>query len=49
VQSLDTRYGLDEAAVRAASQWRFEPGRRDGKPVPVLITVEMTFALRDPK
>lgn len=46
-KSLDTTYGLDEEAVKALKQWRFEPGRRDGKPVSVLVTVWMTFTLRD--
>ena len=45
-QSLDTEYGLDEQAVAALSQWRFEPGLKDGKPVAVRITVEMRFTLR---
>jgi TonB family protein len=45
-QSLDAEYGLDEAALRAAADWRFEPGRKDGKPVPVLITLELTFKLK---
>ena len=44
--SLDDQYGLDEAARRALSEYRFEPGRKDGKAVPVLITVEMTFTLK---
>jgi TonB family protein len=34
VKSLDAKYGLDEQAVKAAGQWLFEPGTRDGKPVP---------------
>jgi protein TonB len=38
---------LDEQALLAVKQWRFEPGRKDGKPVPVLVTIEMTFTLRD--
>ena len=38
--------GLDEEAIKAVKQWRFEPGKKDGKPVPVLITLEMTFTLR---
>lgn len=38
--------GLDEEAIRAVRQWRFEPGKKDGKPVPVRITLEMTFTLR---
>jgi hypothetical protein len=29
------------------SQWRFEPGLKNGKPVPVRITVEMRFMLKD--
>lgn len=39
VQSLDTKYGLDQEA-------RFEPGMVDGKPVKVLIEVEMAFSLK---
>lgn len=45
-ESLDTEYGLDEQAVAALRQWRFEPGLKDGKPVPVRVTVEMTFRLK---
>ena len=46
-KSLDTTYGLDDAAVRAARQWRFVPGRKDGKPVAVEVALEMTFTLRN--
>lgn len=46
-RSLDMMYGLDEAAIKAASQWRFEPGQKDGKPVAVRVTIELTFTLRD--
>ena len=45
-ESLDSEYGLDKQAVTALSQWRFEPGRKDGRSVPVLITVEMRFRLK---
>ena len=45
-ESLDTDRGLDKQAVAALSQWRFEPGRKDGKPVPVRVTIEMRFTLR---
>lgn len=38
-------YGLDEAAVAAARQYRFEPAMRDGKPVPVMIHIEVNFRL----
>ena len=44
--SLDTKYGLDKQAVAALSQWRFEPGLKGGKPVPVRVTVEMRFRLK---
>ena len=43
-RSLDE--GLDREAIKAVKQWRFEPGTKDGKAVPVLITLEMTFTLR---
>lgn len=45
VRSLDTAYGLDQEAIKALEQWRFTPGRRNGRYVPVRITVEMTFTL----
>jgi len=46
VRSLDSRYGLDREAVNAAGLWRFRPGTRQGRPVPVLVTMEITFTLR---
>lgn len=45
VKSLDP--DLDQAALDAAAQWLFEPGTRDGKPVNVLVTIAMTFTLKD--
>ena len=47
VKSLDRNYGLDAEAVRAAKTWRFEAGLKDGSPVPVALTIEMTFAISD--
>jgi TonB family protein len=38
-------YGLDENAVRAIEQWRFQPGTKDGKPVKVALNVEVNFNL----
>ena len=46
VKSLDSVHGLDEEAVKALKKWRFKPGTRSGKRVPVLVTVEMTFTLK---
>ena len=37
---------LDEQALNALKEWKFVPGTKDGAPVPVLVTIEMTFALR---
>jgi periplasmic protein TonB len=44
VRSLES--GLDEQAIRAAAQWRFEPGRRGGVPVDVLVTLMLDFWIR---
>jgi protein TonB len=43
-RSLDE--DLDLEAVKAARQWRFEPGKKDGKAVRVRIALEMTFTLK---
>jgi TonB family protein len=45
-RSLDAEFGLDQAAIDAARQWKFKPGRKDGKAVAVQITIELTFTLR---
>jgi TonB family protein len=41
--------GLDEAALVAARQWRYEPVEVDGRPVSVRLTVPITFALKLPE
>lgn len=38
-------FGLDEKAVEAVKQWRFNPALKDGKPVDVQISVEVEFHL----
>lgn len=37
---------LDKEAGQALAQWEFKPGSKDGKPVPVEVTIEMTFTLK---
>ncbi len=37
--------GLDEKAIEAVQKWRFQPGRKDGRPVAVLANVEVNFRL----
>jgi len=49
LRSLNRQLGLDHEAVVAAKQWRFAPATKDGQPVPMTVSVEMTFALRDRK
>jgi len=46
VRSLDPIFGLDQAAIAAVKAWKFKPGMRAGKPIPVLVTVELSFTLR---
>lgn len=37
--------GLDRKAVEAVQQWRFNPATKDGRPVAVQISVEVSFKL----
>jgi TonB family protein len=45
-RSLDAEYGLDQQAITAAKQWKFKPATKDGKPVAVWVTIELTFTLK---
>jgi periplasmic protein TonB len=38
-------YGLDEKAVEAVKEWRFDPAKKDGQPVNVQVSVEVGFHL----
>ncbi len=43
VKALDP--GLDQSALRTVRTWKFQPAMRNGKPVPVRVTVETEFKL----
>jgi len=45
IKSLDRQYGLDSAAIEAAKKWLFAPGKKEGKAVPVRISLVMDFRL----
>lgn len=44
--TLKPEHGLTAQAIAALKQWRFRPATLGGVPVPVVITVELTFTLR---
>ena len=44
VQGLD--HGLTESATKALEQWKFRPGMKNGKPVPVALNIEVNFNLK---
>ena len=37
--------GLDEKAIEAVRNWKFEPAQKDGRPVTVAVNVEVNFHL----
>src|SRR5258707_9830489 len=38
-------YGLDEKAIETVAKWRFEPGRKDGHPVPVEMNIIVDYSI----
>lgn len=38
-------YRLSEQAAKALREWKFQPGAKDGQPVPVAVQIEMDFHL----
>ena len=46
LRAIEPSFGLNDEAMKAARQWRFRPGTLKGEPVPVLVTLEVGFALR---
>lgn len=39
---------LDRTALEAVRSWRFDPGRRNGRPVAMLVDVPVRFTLKGP-
>jgi TonB family protein len=46
VYGLEPDDGLNQQAASALKQWRFRAGSLGGRPVPVVVTVELSFTLR---
>jgi protein TonB len=45
-RSLDPTFGLDREAIRAVKAWTFVPATRGGTPIPMWVSIELTFTLR---
>ena len=45
VRAFAPPFGLDQQALDAARRWRFKPGMRLGEPVPVLVNLDIEFAI----
>ena len=45
-RSLDRKFGLDDSAVKSLKESRYAAGTKDAVAVPVLVTAEVSFAIR---
>ncbi len=45
IKAVRSNPDLDAAAKDAVKKWKFSPATKDGQPVPVLISVDVTFNL----
>jgi TonB family protein len=46
LQTPAENMGFEDAAIKAAEQWRYKPAMKDGKPVDVYFTIVLEFALK---
>ncbi len=46
LRSLDSKFGLDQEAINSVRQWKFKPGTFQGKPVNVIVVIDVEFRLR---
>lgn len=46
LHGFDVDRGLHAEAISAVNKWRFKPGTASGRPVPVIVTIEMLFTLK---
>jgi protein TonB len=44
IRSLDP--GLDQNALDAVSKYRFKPAMKDGHPVPVMLTIQVSYKIQ---
>jgi protein TonB len=42
---LRRTFGVNEEALETVKKWQFEPAKKDGIPIRVLVTIELTFRL----
>lgn len=40
------RFGFEEAATKALQEWTFEPGKLNGQPVDIRMSLRVTFAVK---
>ena len=45
VRAFSPPFGLDQEALDAARKWRFRPGTKDGKAVPVRVSLILDFSI----
>jgi TonB family protein len=46
LHGLQPDFGLNEEAIWAVPGWRLKPGTSSGRPVPVVVTIELSFRLK---
>ena len=45
LKSLDDTHRLDRQALTSARYWLFTPARRNGMPIPLVVTLQLSFRI----